>query len=82
MEAFRIYKCKENTVLETPDIDCKHMAKSLLLIPEILLIHIFNQANRFRYSIYIIKPRNNYFKKINYKEMHFSNNNSNKSLIV
>jgi len=46
------------------------MAKSLLLIPEIL-IHIFNQANRFRYSIYIIKPQNNYFKKINYKEMHF-----------
>jgi len=42
----------------------------LLLIPEIL-VHIFNQANRFRYSIYIIKPQNNYFKKINYKEMHF-----------
>ena len=52
MEAFRIYKCKENTVLETPDIDCKHMAKSFLFIPEIL-IHVINQANKIRYSIYI-----------------------------
>jgi len=50
----RIYKCKENTrfFLETPDKDCKHMAKSFLLIPEIL-IHIINQANKFRYLIYI-----------------------------